>query len=201
MAMRLGPRKVIHRDAPKAILRLDLKDQVPAYALKRIITSIDDVYTSYHWFALAEASKEKEPFGHNYFPDKDFLIIQRLEIGTPNFVEFIGLMEPIIETVKFFIAANGVLEGVKNILEIERLLKERNQKGNENENTSQETIIGKAKRLFCKNKISKKSLESKYRINEYLDREGYYALENFVTGGEILPKNEKSNEDLPKRND
>lgn len=85
----------------KATLRLALKDEVLAYQLEAVIYLINELYTGYCWLNAAEQHTGREPYGDYQFAREDFLVVKRVEIGTPNVVELYGWIEPIKETLIF----------------------------------------------------------------------------------------------------
>jgi hypothetical protein len=51
-----------------AILRIELAETIPAYALKQVVSMIDDLYFGHLWLDLAESSTAPQAFPDEYSP-------------------------------------------------------------------------------------------------------------------------------------
>jgi hypothetical protein len=79
------------------ILRLPLIDTLLVLEFWEAIRAIDDLYFGNLWLSLAEESDGSTTFPDYYMPsDDEALWISRLEIGTPNFLELVGQVAPLV---------------------------------------------------------------------------------------------------------
>jgi len=93
-----------------AILRLDLAEIIPAYALNYIVGTLNDLYFGHLWLDLAEKSIDPGPFPDEYSPsEEENLYVNRLEIGTPNFLELLGLAGPLTEVLAYIGGVAGLV--------------------------------------------------------------------------------------------
>jgi hypothetical protein len=93
---------------PMATLRLDLKDHLLAFELDAVIDAVNDTYTALRWLELAERDPGAEPYSDAKFEYDEFLTVERVEIGTPNFVEFHGLYENLQQALVYLAVVHGV---------------------------------------------------------------------------------------------
>jgi hypothetical protein len=78
----------------RGIVRLDLVEKVPASEFGKIIQAIDELYFADLWLGIAEAAPRRQDVPEYYEPkDKEKLYIKKLEIGTPNLIELIGMAQ------------------------------------------------------------------------------------------------------------
>jgi hypothetical protein len=100
-----------------ALLRIELADIIPASALKNIVAILGDLYFGHLWLDLAEASTEPGPFPDEYTTSPDeTLYVNRLEIGTPNFLELLGLVDPLIGVFTYVGGLAGLIATGKGIM-------------------------------------------------------------------------------------
>ena len=85
----------------KATLQLALKDEIQAYALEGVIYVINELYTHYCWLQRAEEHQGPEPYDDTAFALEDFLLAKRAEIGSPNFLDLNGWIEPLRQTLVY----------------------------------------------------------------------------------------------------
>ena len=110
-----------------AILRLEMTEDIPAYILGEIVGLLDEMYFMHLY--LDRAAESERIFPDEYAPTEiETLYVNRLEIGSPNFVELVGMAEPLIEVFKWLggfagigLAAKQTLELVKTYYEIKEL--------------------------------------------------------------------------------
>ncbi len=82
-----------------AILRIHLSDSIPAYEFSRLTSLINDVYDNFLWFEYVRKSK-RTPY--SFKPaEYDQLNIFKAEIGTPNKIEFLGVIDHLISTINY----------------------------------------------------------------------------------------------------
>lgn len=92
----------------KATLRLHLKETLLAYELESVIDVIDDTYTSLRWLELADAHRGPGAYGDSTFANDEFLRVRRVEIGTPNVLELLGLADTLLRTLTYLSAIGGI---------------------------------------------------------------------------------------------
>lgn len=97
----------------KATLQIALTEKVYAYQLHGLVFLIDDLYTSYIWLNRAEQHTGLQPYGDYEFNQEDFLVVKKLEIGTPNFIELYGWKEPLLTALTYL----GGIGGIVSLLE------------------------------------------------------------------------------------
>lgn len=93
----------------KGTLRLLLVDKLPAYALASIIELVNETYTSLRWLELAEQHRGSAPYGDSTFDYEDFLMVPKVEIGTPNYLELNGLLETLSQTLVYLGGVGGIV--------------------------------------------------------------------------------------------
>jgi hypothetical protein len=98
----------------KATLQIALTDTVYAYQLHGMVFVIDDLYTSYRWLEMAKRHNGPLPYDDSAFDVDDFLIVKKLEIGTPNFIELYGLIEPLKQTLLYLGGVAGIVGLLKD---------------------------------------------------------------------------------------
>jgi hypothetical protein len=109
-----------------ALLHFELNETVQAFILWNFVGIIHDLYSSHLWLDLAE--KSLQPFPENYSPiADDSLYIFRLEIGSPNFIEFFGqapdlfrVFEHIGEMMGIFASAKATVSIAKDVFDIRK---------------------------------------------------------------------------------
>lgn len=79
------------------IFHLSLGEKIPAWALRYIIQAIDDLYFGYLWLAKANEGPVADPYEPT---EEETLYIYRLDIGTPNFVQFKGQLRALLPVAK-----------------------------------------------------------------------------------------------------
>jgi hypothetical protein len=92
----------------KATLRMHLKEVLIAYELDAVIDVVNDTYTSLRWLELAESDPGSGPYGDSTFAYDEFLQVQRVEIGTPNFIELYGLADTLTQTLTYLSAVVSI---------------------------------------------------------------------------------------------
>jgi H2-forming N5,N10-methylenetetrahydromethanopterin dehydrogenase-like enzyme len=97
------------KDKANAILRLYLKDEMFAYELETVLDLINDTYTSLRWLELAEKHVGDAPYGDSEFAADEILKVQKVEIGTPNFVELYGLHDVLVQTITYLGGISGLV--------------------------------------------------------------------------------------------
>ena len=104
----------------RAVLRLSLSTRLPASAMADIIRTTDQVYNANVWLiaesqsSLGSSLPRLATFAAT---DSDALLINRAEIGTPNFAELIGLTQPLLQTSSVIGAALGLGKVAVSILQ------------------------------------------------------------------------------------
>lgn len=93
----------------KATLQIALTDKVYAYQLHDMVFVIDDLYTSFRWLDMAGQHYGPSPYSDSEFDVDDFLMVKKLEIGTPNFIELYGLLKPLQDTVLYLGGVAGIV--------------------------------------------------------------------------------------------
>lgn len=79
------------------VLHLSLGEEIPAWVLGSIINAIDQLYFCYLWLAKANEG----PVADQYMlTEEETLYIYRLDIGTPNFVQFKGQLRALLPVAK-----------------------------------------------------------------------------------------------------
>jgi hypothetical protein len=89
-----------------AIANFAIDHRVSARDLQRFVALIHDVYS---WHVLIDHMDIEHVDNPTYFlPSSDEeLLINRLEIGTPNFIELIGLVQPMIDSLAWLASISG----------------------------------------------------------------------------------------------
>ena len=168
-----------------AVLRLPLAHEMPAAELGLIIQAMSDIYFNSLSLALAEERPSGQPIEFPREPTREEnLWINRLEIGSPNFIELAGLASYVLPVFGMILMALGVtrkaLTVVKEGVEVKKALAESRKADAETRKIEVETaslrvdLVGKAEQLRRMNKITEETLEFKTRSTrhaEFLVRE------------------------------
>jgi len=160
---------VIHwAESPRnlAVFKLSLSEKISARNLVQLIDSIDKVYLGHFW--LDSVSKDDVvPTAPELFQPKEneTLYIRKLEIGTPNLVELIGLSPYLANATAVVAAGFGIarlgiklikegVETIKKVKEIEIQKIEKAKKELDTKKLSLE-LVEKANKLYLEGTISK----------------------------------------------
>ena len=82
-----------------AVLQLDLDNTIPAYDFGTLVSIIDGLYSTFLWL---DKEDNYDIMPALYFPtEEEKLYIQRVEIGTPNVMELVGIGEHLYNAVYF----------------------------------------------------------------------------------------------------
>lgn len=183
-----------------AILKFDLVESIPAYEFYSIISMLEGIYGTFLWLDKSDDFKEMPMI---YYPKEDEkLYINRVDIGTPNIIEFIGIAEHLINAAHFLSinfntilavgsAAFVAIEKTNTLLDvIEKVkgaIKEEDEIVIENEELKKRIKFMEVEmeKLKKANKISKAvdDMKSNY-INSLKSRRNY--TENIVTKTSII---------------
>lgn len=177
-------------DKTTAVLRLSLKDELLAYELEAILEVINETYTSLRWLELAETHTGPSPYGDSEFAVDEYLRVQKVEIGTPNFIEFFGLYETLTQTLTYLGGISGVVGILKAInLGLDARIKwhEGTIKGIE----KIERISDRAKRLNEEGKVSRKAIAYKEKTQERIEDNRFIAIVDSVVSEWKLHPNKK----------
>ena len=102
----------------RAVIRLSLATELPAHAVADILRVADQIYTANVWLALHARAPEMGSRLSTFMPvEDDTLLINRAEIGTPNFADLIGLSEPLLQTSGVIGAALGLGKVAVSVLQ------------------------------------------------------------------------------------
>jgi hypothetical protein len=101
------------------LLELELVDTIPADGLKEVIGIIDELYFGHLWLDLAEQADAGDPMPDQYAPTvEETLYVSRMEIGTPNFLEVLGLASPLMEVFTYIGGIGGLIASAKGLISI-----------------------------------------------------------------------------------
>jgi len=127
-----------------AVLRFEMVEEIPAFILKELVALVDDTYFMHLYLNRAEEAQGVFPEEYGPTPEET-LYINRLEIGTPNFVEFTGLIDLLVQTFQWLgglagisYASGQILKHVKTFWEIRELRLKVKQKEREEETAARE---------------------------------------------------------------
>lgn len=106
-----------------AVARFSIDDYVSARNLYRLIALVHDLYSWHVLMDRLDGGPIDSPAA--FFPSHDEeLSVNRVEIGTPNFIEVLGLAQPIIDSLAWLTSVGGValttVDVVKGYYEIRR---------------------------------------------------------------------------------
>jgi hypothetical protein len=89
-------------------LRLELAELISAEQLQGILALCERIYSDALWLRRAEKASDEEPFPGSFSPTEDEeLWINRLEIGTPNFLELLGQADALTSVATYLGALIG----------------------------------------------------------------------------------------------
>lgn len=184
-----------------ATLKLSLIEEMPAHALQEIIYIVDTIYIYNFFLTKAEQFDGSIPDNYSMEPEES-LDIFKLEIGTPNFIEFIGQAQHLMPAVAFIAAALGLskivleivklpiefrkgrLEAKKLKLEIRKLQREQDSSNIVREevevNKVPKGILEKANSLKNQNKLSDDDYESKKAKEEELNLKSKFYIPTYL---------------------
>jgi hypothetical protein len=96
---------------------MSLQKELPAYAFADMIRVIDEVYVVNLW--LDHTAEQKHMLSsdpRSYTPEEEEMLqIYRIEVGTPDFLELIGLADPLIQVLGFIGSALALTRVVVSI--------------------------------------------------------------------------------------
>ena len=99
------------------VMRIPISDTIPAQALSEMVSLVDEIYGGHLKLSRAESGAGNEPFPDSYeLREDETLYIPRLEIGTPNFMEFFGQAENLIAVLSVVGTAIGLGTATINII-------------------------------------------------------------------------------------
>lgn len=102
---------ILMEPSNRGILRLDLVEKLPASEFGSIIGVIDNLYFAHLWLGAAQSAANARSVPEYYAPnEREKLYVKRLEIGTPNMMELIGLVQHVLPT---FATVAGALGATK----------------------------------------------------------------------------------------
>ena len=152
----------------RAILRVSLADEVPASKLAWFLDAAYDLYFSFMWLDLAEKANKNDYPPDVYKPQHDEdCYINRLEIGSPNFMELIGYYPYLAPVFGALAIAIGVPYSISQVAEKIANIKKINA---ESEKIKVETELlklqlqEKAIELYKQGKISENILKHKLEV-------------------------------------
>jgi hypothetical protein len=124
--------QISQRENAIGIVNLPIADVVPAAEFYEILQGLDYLYFGSLWLSHAEKAVPGRPFPDFYSPlSNEKLYIQKLEIGSPNFISLVGILScipPILSVVADAVqVATGVISIIKSPVKIE-LLGKKNRK-------------------------------------------------------------------------
>jgi hypothetical protein len=97
-----------HLVQPSAVLHLSLVEQLPAFVVADILRVADEVYIANLWLDHEQLQRGPRPKLGTFAPAAgEQLMVHRIEVGTPNFLELIGMTEPLLQTSSIIGAALG----------------------------------------------------------------------------------------------
>ena len=100
-----------------AVARIEIAESVSARDLYRLVALVENVYS---WHVLLNHLEVEEVESPTMFlpPDEEVLMVNRLEVGTPNFVELIGLIQPLVDTIGWIGGVGGAVAILKSAVTI-----------------------------------------------------------------------------------
>jgi hypothetical protein len=107
-----------------ALARFEVSERVSARNLYRFVALIENLYS---WHVLLDhMSVERVVAPTQFLPSLDEeLLVNRLEIGTPNFIELFGQVQPLLDSVAWLTKVAGgaltTIAVVKGVYEIREL--------------------------------------------------------------------------------
>jgi hypothetical protein len=110
-----------------AVATIEIAERVTARDLYRLVGLVENVYS---WHVLLDHLEVEEIASPDIFlpPDDEVLVVNRLEVGTPNFVELAGLIRPLVDTIAWIggvggavTLANSVVTVVKSAFEVKKI--------------------------------------------------------------------------------
>ena len=106
-------------DDALALLQIELVEEIPAFALKELLHVFDDLYFAHLWLSHAEKAPPWQPLPDEYAPTyEETLNISRLEIGTPNLMEFLGLGDELLRVWTYAGGFAGVALGAERLVKV-----------------------------------------------------------------------------------
>jgi hypothetical protein len=85
-----------------AILRLDMREEITAYQFASMLGYIDGIYGSFLYLDYAKNLPRGRVMPSHINPDKEEeLYLKRVDIGTPNYIELVGIAEHLYNSIIF----------------------------------------------------------------------------------------------------
>ncbi|MEO0528548.1 MAG: hypothetical protein AAFZ89_15050 [Bacteroidota bacterium] len=82
-----------------AILTVHLIELVPAYEFSKLTTFVNDIYDNFLWM---EDVRTKGKIPYEFVPNEDDrLYIKKVDIGTSNLIDFMGIADHLVKATKF----------------------------------------------------------------------------------------------------
>lgn len=127
----------------RAILHLPLADEIPAYVFGDLIHAIDQSYSALVWLAGRAAGQDLPELARFQPHPGDQLMLERVDIGTPNFADLAGLTDILMPLVGMLGGALGLVKVVVTtklgLAEAEKVRAETAKSQAETEQTQAET--------------------------------------------------------------
>lgn len=93
------------------VLRVEIHEDVPAFQLALFISLVDGTYQSHLFMDKVEREGIAPP--RDWLPDAtEALFVNRLQIGTPNFIEFFGLADSLIHSWNYLGGIVGITAAI-----------------------------------------------------------------------------------------
>lgn len=158
-------------------LKLDLVEEIPAVKLADLLDSMEKIYFFNLWLDLAKENKTGDVFPDIYsYRGPEYLWIENLEIGTPNWLKLKGLKNQVVALAAFVVAVSSgpqaITDVIKSSIEIEKIKAETYLIEEEIKSKQQDyilkslDIVQKASELKKEGKISEEAFEHKVQSME-----------------------------------
>ena len=181
----------------RAILRISLANELPALPFADMIRVMDEVYIVNLWLdRIATQNHMPGSTPKSFAPGKnEMLQIRRIEVGTPNFMELIGLADPLIQVLGFVGSALGTAQVVvsirKKLAETDKIRAERRKLDAETKKieldvNKMKSAEVRAENFYRQGKIDEKAYQQIRSLENLFRRIGRQVIAKYASEPSLL---------------